>query len=128
MINYNNGKIYKLEPNCEYDEGDIYIGSTTKRLLCQRMATHRLEYRKWKDGLFPKYTCFDIFDKYGIDNIKIVLLELVGSNTCSLDELNAKESEYIKNTKCLNKPIPIRPKFHFDYNKERFIKRNKEQL
>ena len=25
MINYNNGKIYKIEPVCDHDEGDIYI-------------------------------------------------------------------------------------------------------
>jgi hypothetical protein len=28
---YNNSKIYKIEPICEYDEGDIYIGSTIRK-------------------------------------------------------------------------------------------------
>ena len=48
MINYNNGKIYKIEPICDHDEWDIYIGSTTKQYLCQRMATHKYYYKKYK--------------------------------------------------------------------------------
>ena len=36
MVNYNNGKIYKIEP-LNGEEGDIYIGSTTKEYLSQRM-------------------------------------------------------------------------------------------
>ena len=31
MVNYNNGKIYKIEPIVDHDEGDIYFGSTTKQ-------------------------------------------------------------------------------------------------
>ena len=43
MVNYNNGKIYKIEPIVDHDEGDIYIGSTTKQYLSMRMDKHRLE-------------------------------------------------------------------------------------
>ena len=39
MKNYNNSKIYKIEPTCEYDEGDIYIGSTNREYLCQNFYT-----------------------------------------------------------------------------------------
>jgi hypothetical protein len=46
MTNYNNGKIYKIEP-LNGEDGDIYIGSTTKKLLCQRMASHRYDYKRW---------------------------------------------------------------------------------
>jgi hypothetical protein len=45
---YNNSKIYKIEPLCDYEEeGDIYIGSTTKKYLCERMAEHRKDYKRW---------------------------------------------------------------------------------
>jgi hypothetical protein len=108
MTNYNNGKIYKLVPVCEHDEGDIYIGSTTKEYLCQRMTAHKHCYRKWQRDAKKKYSCFDIFDKYGIDNIKIILIELVNAN--SKDELISKESEHIRNNKCINKVIPNRTK------------------
>ena len=102
---YNNGKIYKIEPTCEHDEGDIYIGSTTM-LLTQRMASHRCEYKKGKNGSHHKLTSFDIFDKYGLDNVKIILLESVNANT--IVELLEREAYYIKEFKCVNKNIPTR--------------------
>ena len=45
MVNYGNGKIYKIE--C-LTTGLIYVGSTTKQYLSQRMDKHRMEYRYWK--------------------------------------------------------------------------------
>ena len=42
MVNYSNGKVYKIEPISGGEEGDVYIGSTTKRYLSQRMNTHRV--------------------------------------------------------------------------------------
>ena len=47
---YSQGKIYKIEPTVEHDEGDIYIGCTTQRLLSQRMSKHKNEYKNWKEG------------------------------------------------------------------------------
>ena len=126
MKNYNNSKIYKIEPTCEHDEGDIYIGSTTNKLLCQRMASHRCEYKKYKDGSCnSKVMSFDIFDKYGLDNVKIVLIELVNAN--SKDELILKESEYIRNTKCVNKVIPNRTQKEWkSVNKDKITKHLKK--
>ena len=72
MTNYNKGKIYKIQTICKHDEYDIYIGSTTRPCLSQRMSAHKYEYKKYKQGLHPKIMSFDIFDKYGIDNVKIV--------------------------------------------------------
>ena len=40
---YSKGKIYKIEPICEHDEGEVYIGSTVER-LCKRMGIHRKKY------------------------------------------------------------------------------------
>ena len=45
MVNYNNGKIYKIENNID---DMIYIGSTTKQYLSQRMDKHRSSYKRWK--------------------------------------------------------------------------------
>ena len=51
MVNYTNGKVYKIEPTVEMlDEGDIYIGSSAKEYFSQRMETHRQKYRQWKKG------------------------------------------------------------------------------
>ena len=101
MVNYSNGKIYKIEPICDHDEGDIYIGSTTKLYLCQRMDEHRSKYKQWKNNKFHKIQVFEIFDKFGVSNCQIVLIETV--NTESKDELLAREKHYIKSVKCVNK-------------------------
>ncbi len=47
MVNYENGKIYKIESHL----GDkLYIGSTTKQYLSQRMDKHRTDYKQWLNG------------------------------------------------------------------------------
>ena len=75
MVNYSNSKVYKNEPIVEHEESDIYIGSTTKHYLSQRMDAHRADYKQWKDEKHNKTTSFDLFDKYGLENCQIVLLE-----------------------------------------------------
>jgi len=111
MVNYSNGKIYKIEPNCEHEEEEIYIGSTTKQYLSQRMEKHRSSYKYWKEGKCGKTNSFILFEKYGVENCNIILLEYI--NAQSKDELTAKEAEYIKNYKCINKLLP------FQKNEER---------
>ena len=102
-MNYANTKIYKIMSHL----GDkIYIGSTTKKHLCERMGNHRYGYKKWKEGKIRKVNSFDIFEEYGVDNCKIVLLE---SFACSSkEEKNAKEAHYIQTNVCVNKIIPGR--------------------
>ena len=101
-----NGKIYKLQPICDHDEWDIYWGSTTRQCLYQIMAYHKYHYKKYKNGLNFNFrlSSFIIFDKYGLDNVKIVLVENVNAN--SKEELITKESQYIRNTKNVNSYIP----------------------
>ena len=70
MVNYSNGKIYKIEPIVEHEEGEIYVGSTTKQYLSQRMDKHRNSYKRWKDGKAHKFTVYDLFDNDNLDKIK----------------------------------------------------------
>ncbi len=122
---YNNSKIYKIEPLCDYDEGDIYIGSTTKKYLCERMAEHRKDYKRWKDGKRNKVLSFVLFDKYGLENCQIVLIENVHAQT--KDELFCKEAHYIRTLKNLNMCIPNRnAKEYYMDNKEIIDDKNKK--
>ena len=105
MVNYENGKIYKIE---SYLGDKIYIGSTTKKYLSQRMDTHRTDYKRWKNGLYNFVTSFTIFEEYGIENCNIVLLELFPCE--SKDMLHSREAHYIRTLKCVNKCIPNRTK------------------
>jgi hypothetical protein len=122
MVNYSNGKIYKIETTL----GDeIYVGSTTKKYLSQRMGNHRELYKLWKEGKVKvsKIRSYDIFDKYGVDNCYIVLIENVNCN-CK-DELKAREAHYIKTLQCVNKNLPGGTKA--DWNKTYYDK-NKETI
>ena len=94
MVNYENGKIYKIEPICDHDEQDIYIGSTTKKYLSDRMCEHRADYKRYSKTR-KKTTSFILFDKYGVENCKIILLENYACT--SKNELVAQEAEHIKN-------------------------------
>ena len=108
MVNYSNGKIYKIESIVDHNEGEIYIGSTTKKYLSQRMDEHRRAYKQWKNNKHGKVQVFEIFDKYSVEGCQIVLIETV--NAESKDELLAREKHYIKSFKCVNKCIPGRTK------------------
>ena len=117
MVNYNNGKIYKIAPVSGGEEGDIYVGSTTKQYLSQRMDSHRCQYKQYKLGKHHKTTSFDLFDKYGLDNCQITLIESVDAN--SRDELIARERYYIQSQDCVNKNIAGRThKEYYQDNKE----------
>ena len=127
MVNYANGKIYKIE--AIDGVGDVYIGSTTKKYLAQRIDRHRHDYIGWKLGCpnYTKTTCFDVFDKYGVDNCHIILLETFPCG--SVDELRAREAYHIRNTPCTNKNIPgrTRQQYRAD-NKEKISSEKKERV
>ncbi|MDR3597099.1 hypothetical protein [Clostridium sp.] len=106
MINYSKGKIYKIiGPEAG---GLCYIGSTTKQYLSQRLAKHRSNYRQWKNGSSKetKVMSYELFDKYGEENCKIILLENV--NVSSKDELHVREQFYIDANVCVNKKRAFR--------------------
>jgi hypothetical protein len=128
MVNYGNGKIYKIEPICDHDEGEVYIGSTTKDYLSQRMDTHRADYKSWLKGARGRVMSFKLFDKYGVANCTINLIETACVET--KDQLKAREAHYIQTIKCVNKNIPGRTnkqysKIYYRNNTERIrIKQN----
>lgn len=125
MVNYSNGKIYKIEP-LNGEEGDIYIGSTTKEYLSQRLDAHRSGFKQFITGKRKhSTTSFKLFEKYGIENCFIVLLELVDAK--SKDELHSREAQYIKTLQCINKLIPLRTtKEWYEDNREHIKEYNKE--
>ena len=125
MSKYNQSKIYKIEPICEHEENEIYIGSTTKKYLSQRIALHKCCYKKWKNNEYHNVSVFELFDKYGVENCNIVLLEQFKCE--DVDELRAKEKEYIKTMNCINKYIPNgSKKEYYQENKIEILEKNKE--
>jgi hypothetical protein len=125
MTNYQNGKIYKIEA-LNGEEGDVYIGSTCKQYLSQRMDKHRETYRYWKKGNKGcNMTSYILFEKYGIENCIIVLIENSPCNT--RDELFSREAYHIKLIKCVNKCIPMQShKEWYDKNRDEILEKARE--
>ena len=97
MVNYENGKIYKIVCN---KSGKIYVGSTTL-LLCQRLVMHRKAYNKYVKTNKSYITAFDIM-KNGDYNI--ILLEACPCK--NREELLKKEREYFDLLPCVNSDRP----------------------
>ena len=123
---YDESKIYKIFSN----KGDkIYIGSTTKQFIGERMAKHRSDYLKWKKGCkyTSKLTSFLLFDEYGLENCFITTIEFVACTT--KNELLLKEASHIKSNieKCVNIYVPLRTKKEYnDMNRININKKARE--
>ena len=114
MPDYQEGKIYRIWDNTFTE---CYIGSTTES-LSNRMARHRYVYARWKEGHGHFVSNFDMFDKYGLKNCKIELLEYYPCE--SKVELEAREGYHIRNNDCVNKCIPGRTRKEYrDTHKEK---------
>ena len=109
MVNYQNGKIYKIindsMPNM------VYYGST-----CNTFSRRMTQHKKLR------YSSRVLFE-YG--NPQMILVEKYGCNDKM--ELTARERYYIENNDCVNKQIPGRTKKEYrEDNKEKIILKAKE--
>jgi hypothetical protein len=119
MVNYQLGKIYKIT---SIHTDLIYVGSTTERLLCQRLRGHNKSYKQFLKGNVGNITSFELLK---LGNCKIELIELF---PCSCkDELIARESYWIRQLECVNKRIESRTKEeYYTENKVKILQKNKE--
>ena len=132
MSDFKLAKIYKIIPLNQDHESDVYIGSTCKPRLSQRMSKHKCDYNRWKDGKHGNMSSFKLFEKYSVENCNIFLIEEFHCET--IDQLRQKEAYYIKNIPCVNKNIPGRTvkeslKQYYKNNKdyfEQYYENNKE--
>jgi hypothetical protein len=99
--NNNDGKIFKIA-SLYCNDNEIYIGSTTKDLNVI-LNLHKFDYKMWKNGVNIYRASFILFNKYGLDNCKIFLLE----NMLSYNEIFEREAYYIKTLKCINNILPL---------------------
>ena len=95
MIDYQQGKIYKIECNVT---GKVYIGSTCEPILARWLAGHVGNYRCYLNGKSHYVTSFDVLQS---GNYDIVLIESYPCN--SKDELHVRERYHTNNIDCVNK-------------------------
>jgi hypothetical protein len=127
VVNYQNGKIYCIR---SHQTDDIYIGSTTQE-LSMRMAGHRKDYKRWKEG---KKCYISSYELLQYDDCYIELIEECPCN--SKMELERREGKLIRELDCINKCIAGRTKKEYaeehkeniaQYDKQ-YRKANKERI
>lgn len=97
MVNYQNGKIYRIV--CLVT-GKVYIGSTCEPILARRLSGHVVNYKRYKKGKQNHCTSFLILEN---ENYRI---ELIENYPCAnKDELHTREGYWIEKTNCVNKRI-----------------------
>ena len=107
MDKFEQAKIYKIR---DINSNMCYIGSTCQKYLCKRLGHHKSCFRKYKDENDKSkiMTSFIIFEKYGLNNC---IIELVENYPCSdKQELLKREGYYIENTECVNRCVSGRTK------------------
>lgn len=121
---YSKGKIYKIVADTD-EEYKPYVGSTIEE-LSQRMASHRSTYKNWKKGKNSKCNSCDLFDKFGVENCKIILLEEYPCD--SKMKLLMKEREWFDKMECCNKIKPFASKEEKVEKRKIWYDENKEQI
>ena len=115
MINYQNGKIYRIVCNIT---GKQYIGSTAEPTLARRLSKHVGYYKYHLKGKGNNMTSFKILEN---NDYAIILIENYPCN--NKDELHKRERYFIESMDCVNIIIPFREKNETDKLK---YKNNKE--
>lgn len=107
------GKIYKIIHN---QSNIIYVGSTNNTLR-QRWQEHKRHFTNEKSR---KLSIHEYFERYGIDNFKIILIKEY--EVIDRKHLEAYEQLWISKLKAINKQNLLLPKF---IRLEEMKKRNK---
>ena len=130
MPDYSKGKIYRIVVDTE-EEYRPYVGSTCQE-LSQRMTDHRLNYQNWKNGKNGLTSSFNLFERFGVENCKIILLEEYPCD--SKMKLLMKEREWFDKMECCNQRRPFTSneelieyqKIYRESNKEKNLQQQKE--
>jgi hypothetical protein len=117
MVNYQNGKIYRLVCSAT---GKQYVGSTTQP-LSKRLHGHKLNYECWQRGKHHYVSSYDLFET---GEVEVFLLE---DYPCDRKEqLHARERHWIETLECVNKRVPTRThKEWAESNKESLAEKSK---
>jgi hypothetical protein len=128
-MTYSIGNIYKII--CKLDSNIIYIGSTFNQLR-HRFQGHKTQFKKWLKDKDKNTKCsiFDYFEKYGIENFKIILIKsynVVRTHQRDHKHLWAYELLWINKTNnCCNIQLPFNPLYNKKEYKKKYDEEHKE--
>jgi len=98
MVNYANGKIYKLVNNVD---DEIYVGSTCNPLH-KRKSQHKYDCK-----VHPNYPVYRHLNSVGFQHVEIILIEACECK--DKNELKKRERHWIDTLRpSLNKQLPLR--------------------
>ena len=119
MVNYANGKIYKIVCNLT---GLIYIGATCQKYLSKRLQKHIEGYKTWLKTKKKYMTSFQIIENGDF------YIELIENFSCNdIYELKSKEKYHILNNGCVNQNVPNRTsKEYYEANHDKIIQQKKQ--
>lgn len=122
MVNYKNGKIYKIVSPYT---NEIYVGSTAKKYLCDRYYQHKSRYVQW---LQEKRNFMSSTPLIAYGDSKIFLLEAYPCET--KDQLRAQEQKWIEyfGELCINTYSAILNVTRRNEKKQLYRKQNKQKI
>jgi hypothetical protein len=101
----------------------VYIGSTSKKYLSQRLTAHVSSYKRYLLGKTRWISSFEIMKN---NNYSILLLESYPCN--DKDELTSRERYFIESMECVNKYIPNRTYQESLEKTRKYKENNKEHI
>jgi hypothetical protein len=117
------GKIYKI---IALQGNECYVGSTFNTLR-DRWYKHKQHYNELKNGnLSSSVTSSILFDKYGYDNCKIVLIKEY--SVIDRAHLEVYESLWIFKLKSINKIIPFTTEWLRKEQKRKYYEEHREEM
>ena len=118
------GIVYKII--CKVDKDFCYYGST-KETLNVRWKYHKRDYKCWKEGKTRNISTHEYYDKYGIENFNIELIEELEFE--KEGELEKREQYYIDTFDCVNiRNAYQKNKEKLAERKAEYYQKNKEEL
>ena len=120
---YNDGKIYKI---VAYETDDVYIGSTTTSLKT-RYSVHKSNFKCWTNTKKRYCSSAKMFERHGLDNCKIELIENCVCN--NRNELEGREAHFVEeyDDSCVNSNKPCRTKAQYYVDNRDKIKEHQTQ-
>lgn len=116
------GIVYKIV--CKVDSEFCYYGSTIQTLNV-RWNSHKKDYKRWKEGKGDNISTHEYYNKYGIENFNIELVEELEFE--KEGELEKREQYYIDTFDCVNIRNAFTGLTKVEYKAE-YYQKNKEKL
>jgi hypothetical protein len=118
MPNYQDAKIYKI---LNYENDDVYIGSTTEPTLARRLSGHVRNYKMYLKGKGNYVTSFKVIATHNYD------IQLIEAYPCNNKmELHAREGYWIKQIECVNRCVAGQTQIEWrKHNRESLAEKHK---